>query len=106
MDCAQAARPCAICSNLARPKCRYGDQVKLDDILAISNRRRAEADALRAENERLRAALEKWRPIIERASDWYVRQGDVPRAKAFTAMLSDFDEALASAKRAYDDQNR
>jgi uncharacterized coiled-coil DUF342 family protein len=30
----------------------------LDDILAISNRRRAEVEALRAENERLRANLD------------------------------------------------
>jgi hypothetical protein len=31
----------------------------LDDILAISNRRRAEVEALRAENERLRALLRR-----------------------------------------------
>ena len=56
--------------------------------------------ALEIENENVRAALEKWRPIIERASDWYVRQGDIPRAKAFTAMLGDFDAVLANTKRA------
>ena len=52
-----------------------------------------ENEDLRAENERWRAAWARWRPGIENTRDFYEKDGNEARAKAYAAILRDFDAA-------------
>ena len=44
------------------------------------------------EDERWRATWALWRPGIENTRDFYENDGNEPRAKAYAAMLRDFDK--------------
>lgn len=48
-------------------------------------------DELRAEVERWRATWALWRAGIENTRDFYEKDGNEPRAKAYAAILRDFD---------------
>jgi hypothetical protein len=52
--------------------------------------------ARNAEVERWRAAWAKWRPGMENVRDFYSKDGNEPQAKAYTALLRDFDKCRES----------